>query len=158
MIVDTLAATALPAEGRQNGQTGDNRSMFTASYIPPNARSIFRMSVIGAGIAALLGLAALIPLGHGLGALFGILGLALGVGNSWMILRSTARYADSGRAAKSRLATSTLSRLAIATVIALLFAALLRPEGLGVLVGLAMYQPIAVVAAAVPMIKELRRS
>lgn len=132
--------------------------MMTGAYIPPNARAIFRGSAIGAAVAAVLALAIFIPLGLGLAALFGVLGLALGVGNAWMVQRSAARYADQGGAGKGKLAVSALSRLAVSTVIAIGCALLVRPAGLGVLAGLAAFQLIAVAAAAVPMIKELRRS
>lgn len=130
--------------------------MLTTSYIPPNARAIFRSSAIGAGITAVLSLLIFIPLGYGLGAAFAVLGLAIGVANSALIQRSAARYADQGGAGKGGLAVAALSRLAASTLIALVCALVFRPDGLGVFAGLAAFQLIAVAAAARPMIKELR--
>lgn len=130
--------------------------MFTTSYIPPNARAIFRSSVIGASITAVLALVIFIPLGYLVGALFAVVGLALGVANSALVQRSAARYADQGGGGKGKLAVAALSRLAATTLVALGCALIFRPDGLGVLAGLAAFQLIAVAAAARPMIKELR--
>lgn len=132
--------------------------MSDTSYIPPNARAIFRKSAIGAAVAAVIALAVLTPLGYFLAAVFGVFGLALGVGNSFMVQRSAARYADLGGGGKGKLAIAALSRLALSTVIAFACALLFRPDGLGVLAGLAAFQLIAIAAAAIPMIKEIRQS
>ncbi len=128
----------------------------TSSYIPPNARAIFRSSVIGAGITAVLSLLIFIPLGYLAAVLFGVFGLAIGVANAAMIQRSAARFADQGGAGKGGLAVSALVRLGVSTGIALACGLIFRPEGLGVFAGLAAFQLIAVAAAARPMIKELR--
>jgi len=128
----------------------------TSSYIPPNARAIFRSSAIGAGITSVLALLIFIPLRYTLGALFGVFGLALGVTNSALIQRSAARFADQGGGGKGGLAVAALVRLAVSTGIAVACALLFQPDGLGVFAGLAAFQLIAVAAAARPMIKELR--
>lgn len=128
----------------------------TTSYIPPNARAIFRGSLIGAAVTAVLALVILTVLGLPLWAVFTVLGLALGVGNAWMVQRAAAAYADAGGAGKGRLAVAALSRLALSTVVAFACAVIWRPEGLGVVAGLAVFQLLAVVAAAVPIVKELR--
>lgn len=143
--------TAEPGSGKA-GVAG----VFTTSYIPPNARAIFRSSAIGAAITAVLSLIIFIPLGLGLAAAFGVFGLALGVANSWMVQRAAARFADQEGAGKGKLAVTALGRLAISTVIALACALLFRPDGVGVVAGLAAFQLIAVAAAAAPMIRELR--
>lgn len=133
-------------------------------YVPPNARATFRRSYLVAGPLALGVLVVGVPLGAWAAALFVVLGLALGVGNSWLVLRSAARFADAAGAAgpapagKGRLAVTAVTRLALVTAIALGCALLVPPAGLGVLAGLATFQLIVVISASMPLIKELRQS
>lgn len=125
-------------------------------YVPPNVRAIVRRSVlialvVGVATAVLLGL-----LGHLLWGLFGLLGLTLGAGNLWAVQRSAAVYADR-RAGKKGSAIGLFGRLAIITVIALGCAFFVRPEGIGTIVGVAVFQFISVVVSASPMTKEMRK-
>lgn len=130
----------------------------TPPYIPPNVRTTFRRSAIAAVVIGGLALAVLVPLGYPLFAIFGCVGLALGLLNAWLVQRSAARFADAGGAGKGALAMAALGRLGVCTVIALGCAVLVRPEGLGVFAGLAVFQLAMVVVAALPVIKELRHS
>ena len=55
------------------------------------------------------------------------------------------------------MAYSSASRLLIITAIALVIAFLLRPDGIGVFVGLAIFQVILVLNTTVPVVKGLRQ-
>lgn len=113
-------------------------------------------------IAAVLGvamIAALVPFGFLGLALFGCVGIGLGLLNTALIQRTAGRYAASNDPhRKRRSAGNVLGRLAIITLLALGFAMLLRPDGLGVFLGLALFQFVMIFAVMVPMIKELRRT
>lgn len=130
----------------------------TRPYLPPNVRTTFRRSAIAAAVIGAVALAVLVPLGYGLYAVFGCVGLGLGLFNARMVGAAAARFADAGGAGKGALAFAALARLAVCTVIALGCAVLVRPEGLGVFAGLAVFQLAMIVVAALPVIKELRHS
>lgn len=129
----------------------------TPAYTPPVTRATFRRSAIAAAVVAVVALAVTIPMGYGLYAVFGAVGLGLGVLNSWLVMRAVISFAaiHPSKAAFSR---SVLGRLALITLLAFGCALLFRPPGLGVFVGLAVFQFIAVASSMVPLIKEMRRS
>jgi hypothetical protein len=52
--------------------------------------------------------------------------------------------------------TSTVVRLAMLTVVALAVAVLLWPDGIGLLLGLAVFRLIALVMTTIPLLKELK--
>jgi uncharacterized protein (DUF58 family) len=57
---------------------------------------------------------------------------------------------------KSSMAVNSAMRLAIITVIGLILAFVFRPNGLGVLFGLALFQVLLVFSTALPVWKKLR--
>jgi hypothetical protein len=89
-------------------------------------------------------------------ALFGCVGLALGLLNSVMALRAVTRFANT-KPSKARFSGSVLARLALITVIAIGCALLFRPAGIAVFAGLAVFQMLAVASSMVPLIKEIRK-
>jgi hypothetical protein len=104
-------------------------------------------------------LAILAPLGHPLAGVFVFLGLALGALNSRLVQHSVAAFAGSERAdRKRRFVGNVFGRLALITLIALTIVLLIRPDGLGVLAGLAAFQLLMVGNASLPVIKELRKA
>lgn len=113
-------------------------------------------------IALCLGVAvvaALAPFGYLGVALFGCLGIGLGLLNTVLVQRTAARFAASDDPHKKRRsAGNVLGRLALITLLAIAFAMLIRPDGLGVFLGLAAFQFVMVFAVAVPLVKELRRT
>lgn len=122
------------------------------------AVSMRRLAVIAAVLGVVM-IAALIPFGLLGVALFGCVGIGLGLLNTALIRRTAERYAASNDPHKKRRsAGNVLGRLAIITVLALGFAVLLRPDGLGVFLGLALFQFVMIFVVTVPLIKELRRS
>ncbi|CAN5857548.1 hypothetical protein BH18ACT7_BH18ACT7_10240 [soil metagenome] len=127
--------------------------------VPQVADSTFRRAVIVACIVGAVALVVSLPLGYLAAAAFGCLGLGLGMLNSRLVQLSVVRFArmESSRP-KRQFVGSVVMRLALITVLALALALLFRPEGIGVIVGLSVFQLLMIVVAAVPMMKEMRRS
>lgn len=115
-----------------------------------------RRSAIAAAVVGAIGLAACFPLGYGMYAVFGVAGLALGVLNSFMVMKAVTSFAAT-KPSKGRFAGSVLVRLGVLTVIAFVLALLFRPYGFGVFVGIAVFQFVAVMSSMVPLIKETRK-
>lgn len=122
-----------------------------------SAANLRRLSVVAACLGA-AAVAVLAPLGYLWLALFGCVGLGLGLLNMALVRRSAARYAAASEPDKRRFAGSVLGRLALITALAMALAVLLRPAGLGVFAGLAAFQLLMIGSAALPMIKSLRQA
>jgi hypothetical protein len=113
--------------------------------------------ITAAGLGALsLVIAAL--LGHVVVGLLTCVGLGLGVYNSEMLQRSALDLVATGTLNKGAMARSVLRRLAIVTAIALGVAFIYRPEGLAVLLGLAVYQLLSVGSVFGSLYRGLHRS
>jgi len=127
--------------------------------VPVRAAANLKRSVLVAipfGVVALV-LVALV--GHPLAGAFVFLGLALGALNSWLVQRSVVRFGASEAAdKKKRFVLGSIGRLALVTLVAAVVLYLARADGLGILAGLALFQLIMLGGAAVPLVKELRRS
>lgn len=120
------------------------------------ASNLPRLTVLGALLGA-VAVAVLTPLGYLGMALFGCLGLGLGMLNTTLVHRSAARFsAGDGPAAKGPLAMGVLGRLAVITAIAIGMALLVQPAGLGVFGGLVAFQLLMIFSTAGPLIRELR--
>lgn len=126
--------------------------------VPRRTRANFRRSLF---LAAGVGVAALVvctPFGYLGYAVFGCLGLALGAVNTWLVQRSVVQFAAAGAHDKRRFTGSVLGRLGVVTLAAVVLALLVRPSGLGVFIGLAVFQLLSIGNASVPALRELRRS
>lgn len=127
--------------------------------IPVHAAANHRRSMIMALPVGAATLAILAPLGHPLAGVFVFVGLALGALNSYLVQRSVARFAGSAKAdRRRRFVGNVLGRLGLITLVALVVVLLIRPDGLGVLGGLALFQLLMVGNASLPVIKELRKA
>lgn len=123
-----------------------------------SAANLGRLAVISACLGG-AGVAVLTPFGYLWMALFGCLGLALGLLNMALVRRSAAQFAASADpGSKRRFAVGVLGRLALVTAFAVGLALLVRPDGLGVFAGLAAFQLLMIASASVPLFKELRQS
>lgn len=95
-------------------------------------------------------------LGHAMfGAFFGF-GLALGLINALLIRRSVQSITAKDHPLKSKMAMNSATRLLVITVVGLVVAYLFRPQGLGVLFGLALFEVLLVATTALPVMKKLR--
>jgi hypothetical protein len=123
---------------------------------PVDAVANLRRSAI---LSAGLGVASIIVLaffGHPLMGLFGCVGLALGALNNRMLQRSVLNYAEGETISKGPFSRKVFFRLGAITLLALGCALLTRPDGLGVFVGLAVFQLLMLIGATVPVMRSLR--
>jgi hypothetical protein len=127
-----------------------------AVYTPVSAAANLRRAAI---VSAVLGAVAIIALsiaGHPLMGAFGLLGLGLGALNNRMLQRSVIRYASDEHMGKKQFRRGVMGRLGFVTLIAIGIGLLVRPDGLAVFVGLAVFQILMLVGAAVPVFRSLR--
>lgn len=86
-------------------------------------------------------------------------GIALGLANHLVTEFWLLRLIASGeQPTRKRLAASTFVRLAVLTVVAVAIAAAFWPDGIGLLLGLALFRLIALVMTTIPLLKELKAS
>ena len=107
-------------------------------------------------VLAALVIAAAALLGHvKFGAFFGI-GLGLGLLNAILVQRSVDAITSEANPLKRKMAVNSATRLLIISVVGLTIAFLFRPEGLGVLFGLALFQVLLILSTALPVWKKIR--
>lgn len=107
-------------------------------------------------VLTLVAVAAAGSLGHPMvGVFFGV-GLVLGLLNALGVQRSVAAITAEAHPLKKKMAMNSASRLMIITVIGLSVAFVFRPDGLGVVFGLALFQVLLVASTALPVWKKLR--
>jgi len=123
---------------------------------PVDAAANLRRSTIVASVLGLLSIVVLAFYGHALAGMFGCVGLALGALNNKMLQRSVLKYGANETIRRLEFSRKVFARLGLITVIAFGCALLLRPDGLGVFVGLAVFQVLMLVGAAVPVFRSLR--
>lgn len=126
--------------------------------VPVHAAANHRRSIVLALPFAVLALVVLALVGHPIAGIFVVVGLALGAVNSRLVQLSVLHYAEQGSARKQRFVGGVLFRLGVITLIALIIVLLDRPDGLGVLGGLAVFQLLMIGNASVPIFRELRKS
>lgn len=128
----------------------------TGSYVPRNIRLVIRRSAIAAAVVGVVAAVTLVVLGQAMWAVFVVIGLALGVGNLVLVQRAASMYAARAGTGKKGFAIGAFGRLAIISVIGIGCAFLFRPAGIGVIVGVAVFQFIAAIVAALPITREVR--
>jgi hypothetical protein len=125
-------------------------------YTPVSAAANLRRSAVVGGIAGVVATIVLSIEGHPLMGVFGLLGLALGALNNRMLQTSVIRYASTPEIGKKQFRRGVMGRLGLITLIAIALGFFVRPDGLGVFVGLAVFQILMLVGAAVPVFRSLR--
>jgi hypothetical protein len=123
--------------------------------VSPRAAANLRRSLVLAipfGGAALLILALV---GHPLAGVFVVLGLGFGALNARLVQRAVVRYG--ANQSKGGFVGQMLGRLFLLTLVSLGAVFLIRPDGAGVLVGIAIFQVIVLLGAAIPVFRDLRR-
>lgn len=124
--------------------------------VPAHVALNLRRAVILAVVAGAVAIAVLSAIGHPLAGLFVVIGLAGGGLNVLALQRSMARFATGEHGGKRVFLGNVFMRLGVFTLFALLLAFLVRPDGLGVVGGLALFHVLIVGTASVPVFKELR--
>jgi cation transport ATPase len=125
---------------------------------PVDAVANLRRSVIVSSVLGLISLVVAALMGHPLMGMFGCVGLALGAMNNRMLQRSVLSYAENETIRKGQFSRKVFARLGLITLIAFGCALLIRPDGLGVFVGLAVFQVLMLVGATVPVFRSMRHS
>jgi membrane glycosyltransferase len=100
------------------------------------------------GVAAYLGY----PM---VGAFFAI-GLGLGLLNALLVRRSVTSITAQEHPLKRKMALNSATRLLALTVVGLTIAFIFRPQGLGVVFGMALFQVLLVLSTALPVLKKLK--
>jgi hypothetical protein len=127
-----------------------------AGLSPITAAANLRRSVIVAVAIAVVAIAVSSVVGHPLFGVFGALGLALGAGNNWLLQREVVRYGTSLQMSRKRFSGGVFRRLLGLTILAAALALLVKPDGLGTFAGLAVFQILMLIGAAVPILRSLR--
>src|SRR3954468_12490479 len=83
-----------------------------------------------------------------------LLGLANHLATEYWLLRIISSGAQPTR---GQLAASTIMRLAVLTVVAVGIAVVLWPDGIGLLLGLAIFRLIALVMTGIPLLRQLKK-
>jgi hypothetical protein len=114
-----------------------------------------RLLALCVAFAGLVTLAAAF-FGHPLiGVFFGI-GLGLGLLNAILVQGSVESITAQDHPLKRKMALNSATRLLAMTVIGLTIAFIFRPQGLGVVFGMALFQVLLVVSTALPVMRKLR--
>jgi ATP synthase I chain len=113
---------------------------------------LFLICVALAGLAV-LGTALI---GHPMVGVFIAVGLALGLLNALLVQRSVQSITAKDHPLKRNMALNSASRLLIMTVLGLTIAYIFKPQGLGVVFGMALFQVILVLSTTLPVVKKLR--
>lgn len=85
-------------------------------------------------------------------------GVLLGIANHVLTELWLLRIISSGaELTRARMTSATITRLAVLSVIAVGTAAAFWPDGIGLLLGLAIFRLVALVMTALPLLKELKQ-
>ncbi|MFT4041977.1 MAG: hypothetical protein QM673_02320 [Gordonia sp. (in: high G+C Gram-positive bacteria)] len=125
-------------------------------YYPAAPTSLVRPGII-AGVLIVVVAAVAVYLGSWLFALFFAVGVGAVFVNAKLVMLAVSRVAAAENPKKTLLATNSAARLGAITVLALAAAFLVRPDGLGVMFGLALGQVVLVLNAVIPVMKGLRK-
>ena len=132
-------------------------------YTPVSAAAnLRRSSLISAGLSV-FAIAVASAAGHPLMGVLGALGLALGAVNNRMLQKAVVAYAGAVTAGakdatKGRFRGGVFLRLGAITLFSFAVALLVRPDGVAIFVGLAVFQVLMLVGAALPVFRSLRPS
>jgi hypothetical protein len=127
------------------------------AYTVNPAVNLRRSAIIGC-VLALVSIVALSFVGHPLAGVFALIGLALGAVNNHLLQRSVIDYANDTAMNKARFRHGVFFRLAGITVVAIGLGVWIRPDGLGIFAGLAAFQILMLIGAALPVFRSLRPS
>ena len=128
-----------------------------AANVPASAVLSLRRPLL---ISAFLGAAAVVVaalFGHVMMGVLGCVGLGLGLFNARMLQRDVVNVIAKDNPNKKAVGLLSARRLLIITAIAVALGIFVRPDGLGVFLGLAVYQFINIGHTAMPVLKERRQ-
>ena len=135
--------------------TGVHSPLEPMVYTPVSAVANLRRAVYVSAALSVVAILASALAGHPWAGVLGALGLALGAGNNWVLQKSVIARAT-GSVSKGKFNGSVFMRLGGTTVIAVVIALLIRPDGLAIFIGLALFQAFMLIGAALPLFRSLR--
>lgn len=127
-----------------------------ASNVPAAAVISLRRPLLIALLIGAVGVLVAGLVGHVMMGVLGCVGMLLGLVNARMLQRSVVKVISSDNPTKKALAVSSAQRLMVVTVLALAFGFFLRPDGLGVFLGLAIFQFVMIMHVTLPVMKGFR--
>jgi len=122
----------------------------------PHVPLSFRLPGIIAGLVVVAAIVISAVVGHIFFGLWFGLGAVLIFGNALLVRGSVAAVTAEENPRKKPLVFNSAVRLGIITVFSLVIAYFFRPQGLGVMFGLAVCQIIVVLATVLPVMKGIR--
>ena len=125
-------------------------------YTPVSAAANLRRSAVLSAVIGVVAIVVCAVQGHPLMGVFGFLGLGLGAYNNKLLQKSVIRFAAQLDVGKKQFRRGVMARLGLITLIAIGLGFFVRPDGLGVFVGLAVFQILMLIGAAVPVFRSLR--
>jgi hypothetical protein len=127
-----------------------------ASKVPPETVMSLRRPLIISIIVGIVGLVVCVFLHHPVAGILGVVGLGLGLFNARLLQRATVKAISGDSPTRRAMIGSSLQRLMAITLLALALGWFVRPDGMGVFIGLAVYQLINMANTGIPVVKELR--
>lgn len=128
-----------------------------AANVPAQAVLNLRRPLVIASVVGAAGLVVCGVFGHIVMGILGVIGLGLGVFNTRLLQRTVLKVISSENPSKTAIGRSAVPRLLMITAIAVALGVFLRPDGVGVFLGLAAYQVITLATAMPPVMKERRK-
>lgn len=128
-----------------------------AANVPAETLISLRRPLIVSAVLAAAAITVAALLGHPVMGILAAVGLGMGLFNARLLQRSVVKAISREQPAKRVLVGSSVQRLMIVTVIALVLGYFVRPDGLGVFFGLAAFQFIFMANTMMPVLKERRR-
>ena len=127
-----------------------------AANVPAATVVNLRRPMLMAAAVGVVGLVVCGLLGHIVMGILGVVGLGLGLLNTRLLQKSVAKVIASENPSRKAVGFSSVQRLLFITAIAVALGIFVRPDGLGVFFGLAIFQVIIVGNTAMPVLKERR--
>ncbi len=127
-----------------------------AENVPASAVMSLRRPMIVCAIIGAAGLVLGAVLGHWEMGILGCVGLGLGLLNSRLLQRDVLNVISRENPTKKAVGVLSARRLLMITALAVLLGIFIRPDGLGVFFGLALYQFVNIAHTVLPVLKERR--
>jgi hypothetical protein len=128
-----------------------------AANVPAGAVLNLRRPMLIAAVVGAAGLVVAGLFGHIVMGILGVIGLGLGLFNTRLLQRSVVKVISSESPSKTAIGRQAVPRLMLITLLAVALGIFLRPDGLGVFLGLAVFQVIIIGTTAAPVMKERRK-
>lgn len=128
-----------------------------AANVPASAVMSLRRPLFVSVAVGVVALVVSVLFGHLMMGVLACVGLGLGLFNSRMLQRDVANVIAKDNPNRRAVGILSARRLLIITAIAVALGIFVRPDGLGVFLGLAVYQVINIANTAMPVLKERRQ-